>query len=100
VIRGSRIDVNLQGFIEGKTYNSLSIQEILSLSYRQDGQIPNGAEDRWVFLGVVAANEKNMARPGLIRCLHGSNLDVPPLWHNVFCQRDEGVSKIDGAKQA
>jgi hypothetical protein len=98
VIRGPRIDANLQGVIEGKTYDSPSVKEILSLSYRQDGQIPNGAKDRWVFLGIVAANEKNMARPGLIRCLHGSNFDMPPLWHNVFCQLDEGVSEIDGAK--
>jgi hypothetical protein len=79
VIRGSRIDVNLQGLIEGKTYDSPSIQEILSLSDRQDGQIPNWAEYRWVFLGIVAANEKYMARPGLIRCLHRSDLDMPAL---------------------
>jgi hypothetical protein len=85
--------------IEGKTNNSPSIQEILGLSDRQDGQIPNGGEDRWVFLRIVQANEKYMASPGLIGCLHGSNLDMPPLWQNIFCQLDEGVSEIDGAKQ-
>jgi len=98
-IGGSRIDVNLQGFIEGKTDNSPGIQKILGLSHCQDRQIPNGAEDCSVILGIVPANEKNMARPGLIGCLHRSDLDMPALWHHIFRQLNERVSEIHGAKQ-
>jgi hypothetical protein len=94
------IDINLQGFTEHKIHNSPSLQEICCFSHCQHRHILKGAEDCSESLGIFPANEKNMARPGLTRCLHGSHLYAPVLGLNIFCKLHERSPEIRVAKQA
>ena len=93
------IDINLQGFTEHKVHNSPSLQEICCFSHCQHRHILNGAEDCSVSLGIFPANEKNMARPELTRCLHGSHLYAPLLGLNISCKLHQGSPEIRVAKQ-